>query len=62
MALSIAAGVATATALTLYLVPSLYLIVEDVRAFYVDRAPAVGAPQPTQGPVGDGAAAGAATR
>ncbi|MEZ6189455.1 MAG: efflux RND transporter permease subunit [Planctomycetota bacterium] len=34
MAVSIAAGVTTATALTLYAVPCLYAVVEDVRAFY----------------------------
>jgi len=40
MALSIASGVATATVLTLYVVPALYLIVEDVRGFFVAPPPA----------------------
>ena len=53
MAISIAAGVTTATILTLFVVPCLYAIVEDVRAFYFpppgdDRASAAD-PTPADG-------------
>ncbi|MHC4831740.1 MAG: efflux RND transporter permease subunit, partial [Planctomycetota bacterium] len=44
MALSVAAGVAAATVITLYLVPCLYLIVDDVRAFYTRTHPRPAAP------------------
>jgi multidrug efflux pump subunit AcrB len=49
MAISISAGVAAATVLTLYLVPAIYLIVEDVRSYFVaPSAPPEQAEQPAE--------------
>jgi len=54
MAISIAAGVTTATALTLLVVPCLYAVVEDVRAFFY---PPVLEPVPAANPAAPGAEA-----
>jgi len=47
MAISLAFGVVFATLITLFLVPSLYMILEDIKARLVPAAPAVVQPQPS---------------
>ncbi|MGE0710470.1 MAG: efflux RND transporter permease subunit [Planctomycetota bacterium] len=55
MAISIASGVAVATVLTLYGVPCVYLIIEDVRSLFVRRVPLEPQPPaPAPEPVGAG--------